>query len=402
MADDEGTTGSEVQVDARAGLLLDAVEPQPVLQRQLERNPIQQVDERTWVVYRYEDAAALNRDHTVRGAGGIVAPGGTMGAERPLIPLDLDGPEHTKYRRLLDPLFAPKQIAHLEPVIRQRVDEIVDGFVDRGRAELYDEFCTPLPSSIFLDLMGVPRSDVDRFLSFKDDVIRPQGSNWDEVVAFAREAGQRTYAYFDEVLDERAGRPHPGDDLIGGLLLAEVDGQRLTRQNMLDILYLLMIAGLDTVTSSLSLMIAWLAEHPDERRWLAEDPGRWPNAVEELLRYLSPVFFANRLATEDIELGGQSFPAGSHFIVSWHAANLDPAVFDDPMRVDLARHPNPHIGFANGFHRCLGSHLARLELRVALEQLHRRIPDYRLDPDDPPQFVAYGVRGAHHLPVRWD
>jgi cytochrome P450 len=185
-------------------------------------------------------------------------------------------------------------------------------------------------------------------------------------------------------------------------MTSEVDGHRLTRENILDILYLLMIAGLDTVASSFSCIIAWLAQHPEERRELTADRTRWALALEELMRFESPVFVGTRLATKDVEINGRAFTAGTTFIVSWAAANLDPAAFEDAQTVKLDRSPNKHIAFASGMHRCLGSHLARLELRTALQRLHERIPDYRIDPDDEMVYETVGVRGAKRLPIVWD
>jgi cytochrome P450 len=162
-----------------------------------------------------------------------------------------------------------------------------------------------------------------------------------------------------------------------------------------------MIAGLDTVTASLGCLLSWLARHPDERRWVTADPSRWPLAVEELMRYESPVPGTSRFATKDIVINGRSYPAGTEFSVSWSAANLDPAFFDDPLTVNLERQPNPHIDFASGWHRCLGSHLARLELRIAMEEWHARIPDYEIAPGADVPYIPLGVRQPTTLPLVW-
>jgi cytochrome P450 len=283
--------------------------------------------------------------------------------------------------------------------LRARTNELIDTFIERGRAELYEELCQPLPSSIFVDMMGVPRDDMATFLAFKDAVVRPQGDTMEELAASMRVAGTRTYEYFGALLDARDASGEVKEDLIGLLRSAEVDGERLTRLQLLDITYLLMIAGLDTVASSLSCVLAWLARHPAERRWILEDPARWPDAIEELIRYESPVMYGSRTALEDVTVNERPFPAGTTFHVSWSAASLDPEAFEEPATVRLDRSPNRHAGFATGRHRCLGSHLARTELRIAMEELHRRIPEYRIDPDDELQYTAVGVRGASRLPI---
>jgi cytochrome P450 len=352
-------------------------------------------------ILKMSDLVEINRHPDILGAGGATAPRGTLGAERPLIPLDIDGEDHRKYRRLLDPLFAPKRVELLVPVVRQRTNELIDEFVDAGRTDAYASFCEPLPSSIFVDLMGVPRADVAQFQSFKDAVIRPQGGTMEEMMDYARQAGKQTYEYFDSLLNRReASEQHP-QDLLAELSAAEVDGQRLTRLQLLDITYLLMIAGLDTVVSSLSCLLAWLAEHPDERRWIIEDPARWPGAIEELMRFQSPVMYGSRMAAADVEVCGRSFPAGTMFNVSWSSANVDPDEFEEPLTVKLDRTPNRHAGFATGFHRCLGSSLARMEMRVALDEFHKRIPDYAIDSEGGLEWTALGVRAASRLPLRW-
>ena len=343
---------------------------------------------------------ALTRSHHVRGSGAL---GNTGGAERPLIPLDIDRPDHTKYRKLLDPIFSAKVIAPLENDVRALADELIDGFIGRGHADLYDEFCAILPSTIFLRLMGIPTTELTYFLDFKNDLLR---ENAGETVA-AREArvtaaAGRCYAYFNNVLDEREASGVPGDDLLGRFLTAEVEGHRLTRENILDICYLLMIAGLDTVAASLSCILAWLARHPEERRRVVADPSMWPDAIEELMRWETPVPGGNRTPTIDMEIGDQTVPAGTNVAVLWAAANMDPEKFTDPLTVDLSRRPNPHYSFAAGFHRCLGSHLARMELLAALDQFHRRIPEYEIPDGVELSYEASPVRLARPLTLTWD
>ena len=341
----------------------------------------------------------LTRSHHVRGSGAV---GNTQSAERPLIPLDIDRPEHTKYRKLLDPIFAAKVIAPLETDVRALADELVDAFIDRGHADIYDEFCAILPSTIFLRLMGIPLDHLDYFLKNKDDLLRDvKGETVDQREARYKAAGARCYSYFNGVLDERDASGTPGDDLLGRFITAEVDGHSLTRENILDICFLLMIAGLDTVAASLSCIIAWLARHPEERRRVVANPDMWPDAIEELMRWETPVPMGSRTPTVDTQIGDTVVEAGTQVAVLWASANLDPKKFKDPLTVDLSRRPNPHYSFASGFHRCLGSHLARMELRAALDQFHQRIPDYELTPGAELKYEALPVRLARPLPLSW-
>ena len=347
------------------------------------------------VVARREEMAKFLRHPAVRATDGVHY---NLGAQRPLIPLDLDGELHRKYRKLLDPLFSPKRVAGLAPTIRARTNALIDEFAGQGEAELLSGLCAPLPTHIFIDLLGLPINDLPLFLDFKEAVVRPQGATADEQQENMCAAGERMYDYLVKVLDERrAGPPH--DDLIGGFLTVEVDGERLTDTEIVDICYLLVIAGLDTVTSSLSCLLAWFADHPVERRRVMADPALLGRAIEELMRFESPVPLGHRWVTEDIEVHGRHFPAGSMVEVVWAAANVDPASFPGPLTVDLERRRNAHVGFAARPHRCLGSNLARLELRVALEEFHKRIPEYEITPGKEVRYTNYGVRAAIHLPI---
>jgi cytochrome P450 len=377
---------------------LNTAEPQPLYQEICTTVPFRK--DGFVVLTRLADVMdALKRPEIVSHPPDRV--GGNLGSDRPLIPLDLDGDEHRKYRKLLDPLFAPRVVAALEPRVRRLADELIDDFVDRDEVEMYDALCVPLPTTIFLELLGLPRSDLQLFLDFKDAAIRPKGETFEECMAYQREMVLKLYDYLNRELDRREAAARPGADLIGGFLTVEVDGDRLTRENIIDIVYLLVIAGLDTVTASLSCIIAWFATHPEARARIVADESLLPAAIEELMRFESPVPFGGRFAIADVEINGQQVKAGDFVSVLWAAANADPEGFDDPLTVDLQRAPNRHVAFAAGFHRCLGSHLARLELRVALEQLHRRIPHYEIAPGQEPVYAGIGVRTVSPLPIKF-
>ena len=322
-----------------------------------------------------------------------------LGNERPLIPLQIDGPEHTKFRKLLDPLFAPRVVAHLEPHVVDVANELIDRFVDQPEVEFYEAFCVPLPSRIFLELMGLPADMIDDFLEFKDAAIRPQGASPAEQKAYQHRVIGRMNDFLNAEFDRRLAADEPGDDLIGGFLSVEIDGDRLTREEILDIVFLLLIAGLDTVSSALSNMVAYLARHPEQRQQLVDDPTMLPAAIEELLRTLTPVPFGGRFATTDFAVNGKDVKEGDMIAVLWAAANVDPETFPDPLKVDFTRPANRHVAFAAGFHRCLGSHLARMELRAALGAWHERVPEYAIAPGKEPVFNNDGVRIVNPLPL---
>jgi cytochrome P450 len=324
-----------------------------------------------------------------------------MGTEDPLIPLHLDGDRHRDYRRLLDPLFTPKKMSALEPSIRRQTDELIDRFAGEGRAELYEALCVPLPSTVFLTLFGMPLEQATTLIGFKDRILKAEGAtSHEEMEVKGRAAGRELRAFLRERLGERKRDGGRHDDLLHSFLHFEVDGRGLTDEEVVNIMHMFTIAGLDTVTSSLSCMFAWLAIHPEQRRRLVADPSLLPGAIEELLRIESPVPSSGaRWVAEDTEVNGVPLRRGELVYLCWAAANTDPGVFDEAMVADLQRSPNRHIVFASGIHRCLGSHLARNELRVAVDQFHRRIPEYGPDPDRPVEYLFAGVRQAHRLPI---
>ncbi|WP_322750316.1 MULTISPECIES: cytochrome P450 [unclassified Frankia] len=323
-----------------------------------------------------------------------------MGSRGPLPPLHVDGEEHRRYRRLLDPLLAPKKVAPMESEIRKLADELIEGFVADGRVELHDAFCVPLPSTIFLTLFGMPLADMDFLVAMKDRILKNEGTTMEEKDAIGVEAGDRMRERLRQRLDERRREGAPRDDLIGEFMSFELDGERLSDDEIVNIMHLFTIAGLDTVTSSLSCLFAWFAAHPDERRRVVADPSMLPAAIEELMRFESPVPASGpRWATEDTEINGVPVRRGEMVFLCWASANVDPATFESPLEVRLDRPANRHIAFASGVHRCLGSHLARLELRTAVDQFHRRIPDYWITPGEEPRYELAGVRQARYLPV---
>jgi cytochrome P450 len=320
---------------------------------------------------------------------------------RPLIPLNVDPPHHKKYRKILDPLFAPRAMARLEQPIADLANRLMDAFEGQDEIDFAASFSVPLPSQVFLSLLGLPLDELPAFLAMKDGIIRPNevvGCPRDhpDAVAHQKATAMSIYEYFGPLLDERADNPR--DDLITTFLRAEIEGEKLTREEILDISFLFLIAGLDTVTASLDCMFAFLAQNPDHRRRIVDDPGVIPDAVEELLRWETPVAAVVRVATQDTELGGCPIEAGQMVTLMIGSANTDDVEFGDGDVVRFDRDPNRHLAFGGGIHRCLGSHLARQELRVALREWHRRYPDYSLKPGVDLAYSS-GVRSIEHFPM---
>ncbi len=363
------------------------------LSRSLREQPVHKVGDMFHLVTRRSDVEDALRRTAVFSWGAV---GMNLGNIRPLIPLQVDPPKHVKYRRILDPLFAPKKMALLEEEVVALVKELVDAFAPKGSCDFHEEFAVPLPCRVFLRLMGLPLEDLDLFLALKDDIIRPPGVTLEEQAPYREKAGRAVYSYFERVLAER--KAHPTDDMLAQIMQGEVDGERLTDEEVLDICFLFIIAGLDTVTDSLDCIFAYLAQNPEHRRQLVADEAVIPSAVEELLRWESPVPAVPRATTEDIEIGGCPIKAGQQVMLLLASANTDDADHPGVDEVDLERNPNPHLAFGGGVHRCLGSHLARVELRVAVREFHRHIPEYELAPGTVLEYTT-GLRSLHHLPL---
>jgi cytochrome P450 len=356
--------------------------------------PVVNLEGRITVLGRSEADSALRTPHTFSSRMDAV----DLGNTRPLIPLQIDPPEHAKYRRLLDPLFSPKNIAYLAPVITQRVTELIDAVIAQGHCDFSADLAVPLPVLVFGDLLGLPHSAHPALMSIVSGIMRP--SPQDPGRHRATQAGERCYALFARALDERVRAPR--DDLLTQLLHATTDGRRPGREELLDMCYLLVLAGLDTTSNALECVFAFLATHPEHRQQVAREPGIVPTAVEELLRWESPTTSVRRYLLHDTELGGCPMRAGQRVNVVLASANTGGNHVPGAFEVDLRRTPNHHIAFGAGVHRCPGAHLARMELRIALREWHRRIPNYTLTANAHLDYrLAGSLRYLEHLPLSW-
>ena len=322
-----------------------------------------------------------------------------IGQIRPLIPLQIDPPRHKYFRRLLDPILGRQTIAELEPQTRKLVKELIDAVKDDGGCNFHHAFAEPLPSTVFLQLLGLPVSRTKEFVALKDGIIRPPGvKTHEDRVAAVHKTGQDIYAILRETIDARAAEPQ--NDMISMFLDAEVDGEKLTHDQMEDILYLFFLAGLDTVTASLDCMISFLAQHPDHRQMLVDDPSLIPHAVEEMLRWETPVQGVIRIAAQDTELGGCPIAKGTSVSVMIGSSNTDEAAWERADEVDFHRDTKGHIAFGGGNHRCLGAHLARMELRVALEEWLTAVPNFSVKEGIELKY-SQGLRAVENLELVW-
>lgn len=347
------------------------------------------------IVGKHEDILTVLRTPEIFSSG----PGAVnIGQIRPLIPLSIDPPEHSKFRKILDPLFAPRRVAALEDQTRQIVRNLIAPLASSGGCNFDSAVAEPFPSTVFLQLLGLPLDRLQEFLELKDGILRPDAASIEERDQMVDATGLKIYAVLQDVIDARsAKREH---DFISGFLDAEVDGVRLTTNDVIDICYLFFLAGLDTVAASLDCMLAFLAQNPTHRQRLVDHPGDIPGAVEEMLRWESPVTGVARITTRDTELGGCPIAKGTMVSPMLGSANTDERFWDDPDTVDFGRESNKHIAFGAGTHRCLGSHLARMELRVALEEWHKAVPDYQLA-DGVELLYSQGLRQISNLQLVW-
>jgi cytochrome P450 len=371
--------------------------PQPIYAMLHASTPVFRLDGVGVIVTSRAGVDEVLRDPELFVSGGAH----DLKAKRPLIPLQIDPPEHRKYRKLLDPLFAPQRMKVLEGSTAQLVNDLIDGFIDDDEIDFSKQFSTPYPSQVFLTLFGLPMSELPRFLDMKDGMIRPDAVvghelGHPETEAHQQKTAESIYAYFEQLVDERATDLR--DDLLSHFLRAEVEGDRLTHEEILDICVLFLIAGLDTVTASLDCFFGNLAEQPDARRKIVEEPDSIPAMVEEMLRWETPVMGAARLATADAEIQGFAVSEGEGVMALLGAANVDAEEFPQADELVWEREVNRHLAFGGGIHRCLGSHLARLELRVALREWHRRIPDYSIKPGEELTYTP-GIRTLESFPM---
>lgn len=391
---------TELPLSPMAGMDAEmAANPQLLFKTLREHTPVMRVEGLGVVLSRRAEIEQALRDPELFSSNMSAV---DLKNRRPLIPLQIDPPEHIKFRRLLDPIFSPRRVAEMEPALTQLANDLIDVFVDQGEVDFASAFSIPYPSQVFLTLLGLPLDELTRFLSMKDGIIRPEhvtgtpyGST--EMQAHQQATADSIYAYFERVLDQREAGRHQ-DDLISMFLDAEIDGHRLSREDILDICFLFLIAGLDTVTASLDCIFAYLARHPEHRRQIVEDPGLIPHAIEELLRWETPVMGVARAATDDLELDGCPIHKGDLVMAMLGSANTDEAELTDADMVRFDREVNRHLAFGGGIHRCLGSHLARLELRVALREWHRRIPDYEVADGHELVFTP-AIRSIEHFPM---
>jgi cholest-4-en-3-one 26-monooxygenase len=358
-----------------------------------------------WVVTRYEDVVALNRDWETNSSdqdrGGVV---GMAELEEEVnfeqggkLMLTMDPPDHTRYRKLVNKGFTPRMISGLEPHIRDLAANIIDTAVARGTCDFVTDVAAELPLEAIAELIGVPLEDRHKIFDWSNRMIGSEDPEYMVSAEATTTAQIEMFMYAQQLADDR--RAEPRDDIVTKLLEAEVDGDKLSAMDFNLFFLLLAVAGNETTRNAISHGLDALLQHPDQYQLLVDDPGRVTQATEEILRWASPVMYFRRNTTSDHDIRGQHIAAGDKVSLWYISANRDEQIFDDPFRFDVTRDPNPHIAFGGGGpHFCLGASLARLEIRVLFEELVQRAPNISAV-DGAARLRSNFINGIKHLPV---
>ena len=325
-----------------------------------------------WILTRYEDIDMVLRDHRRFG---------NLGRDYGYLPyismLDLDPPEHTRLRSLVVHGFTPRAVNSLEPRIAKMVDELLEEVADKPRFDLIHDIAFPLPIIVIAELLGVPPEDRDQFREWSEVaalVVDPLLDS--QQIRDVRQTIEELFDYLEAIAEDR--RRHPQDDLVTALVNAEEDGERLSREDLLINLVLVLVAGNETTRNLIGNGTLALMKNPDQLQRLRDDPGLLDSAIDEMLRYDSPVQLDSRIARESVEIGGKRIEPDQRVLCALGAANHDPEVFPEPERFDVGRAPRNHLSFGRGIHYCLGAPLAKLEARVVFTGLLSRFETLRL------------------------
>jgi len=351
-----------------------------------------------WVLTRYDDIASVLR----RSNRGFISfpndPDGinSSGSEQGMIPIELDGPRHRQFRAVLDPAFSPTRVAQLEDGLRAWANRLIDGWIEAGTCDFVNGFALPFPGVTVMQIMGWPEEDVDRLNHWVDVVMHGvPGATQDENNAARAKAHGEIHEYMYALIATRRAEPRR-EDVTSAALDAEVDGKKLSDAELFDLFLLMMLAGLDTVQSVLSQAMVYLGRHPQQWDRMFETPQLLESTVEEFLRWATPPVPTRTIVHEEVQVGELTLPKGERVHFPLAVANRDPAYYENPDEIQLDRFAQPgakpHMAFGMGPHRCVGVHLARLELRIAFQELRRRLPSFQLDD---------GSESREHLGLAW-
>jgi cytochrome P450 len=375
-------------------------DPYPVYRALRERAPVYHNAEiGFWALSRHADVVAGFKDYErLCNSGGISLEMGDLGQDMSAVLsfLGMDPPRHTRMRGLVSRGFTPRRVAELEPRVRQIATGYIDRFIGQGHCDFVADFAGRLPMDVVSEMLGVPEPDRDPLRAWADTVLhREEGVRGVPPEGIA--ASLRLLDYFVKLVAAR--RKQPGADLASALLRVEVDGDRLDEKDIIAFCYLMIIAGNETTTKLLANALHWLERNPATRAEVTADPALVPHWVEETLRYDNSTQLMARTATCDFELHGEKLKRGEKVLLLIGSANRDERVFPQPDRFDIHRDTSESLAFGKGIHFCLGAALARLEARISLEEVLRRLPDYRIDASGSRRVHSTNVRGFSALPL---
>lgn len=370
-------------------------DPHPVYRHLRDEDPVHYCAARDlYVLSRHADVLAAVKDPETFASGEGIVPSGFKPDEPTIIVMD--PPAHATMRRHVMRAFTPRRMDQLAARVRELARELLAAWPDSGRIDAFEHFTDPLPIAVMAELLGVDARDRPLFKRCGDAIVYSSGAD----PATIRRAQAELESHLEEVFEKR--RRAPRQDLISVLLTASDDGTALSHRELLGLCFTLLVAGTETTTSALGNAMWLLDRHPDVKRTLAEDPARIPAAVEEILRYESPVQGLSRVTRRALTLHGKPIPRGARVHLLWASANRDPRAFPDPDRFDIDRTPNNHLAFGFGIHFCLGASLARTELRIGLEELLRHAPNYQLETAGLRRLPSDTNRGFGRLPILLD
>lgn len=342
-----------------------------------------------WIVWKPDDIRHVLQNPALFSSEGIMS--AAIGRALEVLPLEADPVRHKQVRKLLNPLFSPAKVQALSADIREMAVRLIEGVRAKGGCDFVPAFSRPFPVLIFLRMMGMPLEQVDTFLEWEYQFLHTPDP------AVRNAAGEKISRYFVDLIADR--RRAPRDDLFSAVVNGEIDGRPVTDAEALGIGYNLFTGGLDTVTTTSEWLFAWLAQNPEMQARLRADPARIPDAMEELLR-LFPVIMTQRYATADTEIHGVRIAKGDPIGIPLVVANYDPEAFGNPLEADFTRGRPRHLTFGSGPHTCLGVHLARRELQIAIEEWLARVPEFRVVPGA--KLMAHpGIVGLNALPLEW-
>lgn len=350
-----------------------------------------------WGITRYDDLVAVSRDAETFSSAvdGVLLEPAQAGSE--LMMVNQDAPHHTRLRSLVNRGFTPKQVKGMEDSVRAAARGIVDDVIGRGECDFVSDVAAELPLVVIADLLGIPQADRHKVFEWSNRMVGREDPEYAISLDEANSAAAELFVYASALGEERAGQP--AQDIVTKLLTAEIDGQRLEHMEFVYFFLLLAVAGNETTRNLLSGGLLALFEHPGEWERLRSDRSLMPTAVEEMLRWVSPVMSFRRTATRDTEIRGVPIREGEFVVMFYPSANRDEAQFPDPFRFDVGRAPNDHVAFGGrGPHHCLGANLARMEIRVMFEEILDRMPDIA-PAGDPNRLRSNLICGIKHLPV---